>query len=150
MQPFQIAIAQRELDALKRRLAETRWPSASTIGRWELGPDEGFMRRLVAYWIDNFNWRAQQRRINRFAQFQADIDGHRLHFLHETASAAGARPLLLMHGWPNSFVSFLGHRRPAYQSRALWRQPGRRLPCRVSVLARFRLFGEAVRAACLS
>jgi pimeloyl-ACP methyl ester carboxylesterase len=108
MQPFQIAIAQQELDALKRRLAETRWPSASTISRWELGPDEGFMRRLVAYWIDDFNWRAQERRINRFAQFQADIEGHRLHFLHETASAAGARPLLLMHGWPNSFVSFLG------------------------------------------
>jgi pimeloyl-ACP methyl ester carboxylesterase len=73
-----------------------------------LGPDNAFIRKLVAYWISDFDWRTQERRINKFPQFQADVGGHRLHFLHEKASVVGAPPLLLMHGWPNSFVSFLG------------------------------------------
>jgi haloacetate dehalogenase len=107
VQPFQINIEQQDLDALSRRLAEMRWPSTHA-GGWDLGPDDAFIRRLVTYWIDDFDWRAQERRINRFPQFQANVDGHRIHFLYEQSSAAGAQTLLLMHGWPYSFASFLG------------------------------------------
>ncbi|MEX3899292.1 epoxide hydrolase family protein [Paraburkholderia sp. BR10954] len=107
MQRFEVAIPQQELDALRRRLNETRWPSAATSSRWELGPDEAFVRRLVAYWVSDFDWRAQERRINRFEQFHASVDGHLLHFLHVKASVPNARTLLLMHGWPYSFASFL-------------------------------------------
>jgi pimeloyl-ACP methyl ester carboxylesterase len=108
MQPFQIDIQQKDLDALSRRLAETRWPSTPAGVDWDLGPHDAFMRRLITYWSNDFDWRSEEGRLNRFPQFQANADGHRIHLLYEQASVADAQTLLLMHGWPYSFASFRG------------------------------------------
>lgn len=105
--PFRVAIPQAQLDALHARLAATVWPDSPVGGGWALGTDAAFMKELTAYWIDGFDWRSQEARINRSPQFKASVAGHNIHFAHERSANKHAQPLLLMHGWPYSFVSLL-------------------------------------------
>jgi hypothetical protein len=49
------------------------------------GTDLGYLRDLLAYWADGFDWRAQERWPNGFCHFRAGIDGARVHFVHERA-----------------------------------------------------------------
>ena len=62
------------------------------------------MRGLLKYWADGFDWRLQERRLNEFAHFRGEIDGVRIHFVHELR---GGIPLILTHGWPSTFVEHL-------------------------------------------
>jgi pimeloyl-ACP methyl ester carboxylesterase len=68
--------------------------------------DLAYMKELVSYWRDTFNWRTQEQRLNRFPQFKMNIDGLDLHFIHQRAKASNAVPLVLLHGYPDSFVTF--------------------------------------------
>lgn len=104
---FKVEFPQAQLDALRLRLDQTQWPDAPAGDAWAFGTDVAFMKDLTAYWADGFDWRAQERRINRFAQYRARVDGQAIHFMFEKGSGPRPRPLLLMHGWPYSFVSFL-------------------------------------------
>ena len=65
------------------------------------------MKELCAYWLDQFDWRAQEATINRFAHFIAPVDGIDLHFIHEKGSGPAPLPLIVSHGWPGSIVEFL-------------------------------------------
>ena len=65
------------------------------------------LRRLLAYWADEFDWRAQERELNATNQFQAELDGVRIHFVHERAKHGDGIPLILTHGWPSTFVELL-------------------------------------------
>ena len=107
--PFRIAVDQGVLDDLRRRLATTRWPNGFDTDGWDFGTDLAYLKSLVDHWQDGFDWRAIEARLNRFAQFRSEIDGLGIHFVHERAAAAtGIEPLtlLLVHGWPDSFVRF--------------------------------------------
>jgi pimeloyl-ACP methyl ester carboxylesterase len=103
--PFTIDVAAGAIDELRARLQQTRWPSGVTDGG---GFDIGEARRLVARWRDTFDWPAQQARLNAYPQFVAQIGELRVHFVHVASSNANVLPLLLLHGWPGSFVEFLG------------------------------------------
>src|SRR5260370_885688 len=63
----------------------------------------GYLKQLVVYWRDAYDWRTQERLLNRFPQFQATIDGFRLHFLHIKGKGPHPMPLIISHGWPGSF-----------------------------------------------
>lgn len=104
--PFSIDIPEPALADLRHRLLNTRWPKA--IGRpgWEDGADDAYLRDLVDHWLHRFDWRAQERRLNRLPQFTADIDGAEVHFVHHRGEGANPIPLLLGHGWPGSFIEF--------------------------------------------
>jgi pimeloyl-ACP methyl ester carboxylesterase len=108
VEPFAIAIADEVLDDLGERLRATRWPQASPGAPWEQGTDLGYLRELVAYWADGFDWRARERELNELDHFRATVDGVRIHFVHARAQNAGGIPLILTHGWPSSFVELLG------------------------------------------
>jgi pimeloyl-ACP methyl ester carboxylesterase len=101
--PFRIDVPQADLDDLAARLARTRWPDA-----W---PDAGYgipataMRRLAERWRE-FDWRAVEKGLNELPQFSTVIDGQRIHFVHVRSAKPGALPLLLLHGWPGSFLEF--------------------------------------------
>ena len=73
---------------------------------WQLGTDVAYLRELVTYWRDSFDWRAQERRLNAMEQFTTTIDGLRLHFVHRRSAHPGALPLLVTHGWPGSIAEF--------------------------------------------
>ncbi|WP_409465492.1 epoxide hydrolase family protein [Amycolatopsis sp. GA6-003] len=107
MEPFRIDIAQEDLDDLRDRLARTRWPDAGPGPGWARGIPLGYLKELARYWAEDFDWRAQERRLNQFPQYTTEIDGTTVHFLHVRSPEPDAVPLLLTHGWPGSFVEFL-------------------------------------------
>jgi pimeloyl-ACP methyl ester carboxylesterase len=106
IQPFTIAIPQATLDDLQRRLAQTRWPDEAEGVGWAYGTNRGYLKELVDYWQNEYDWRAQEARLNQVAQFQADVDGSRIHFIHVRGNGPNPTPLLLIHGWPDSFYRF--------------------------------------------
>jgi len=105
-EPFAIDIPQSTLDDLRDRLRRTRWLDTSDEG-WDAGTNTRYLRELVGYWNTAFDWRAQERALNRLPQFRADIDGVGVHFIHERGKGDRPLPLILTHGYPDSFVRFL-------------------------------------------
>ena len=104
--PFTIAVPDAVLEDLRERLARARYPDELEGAGWTYGANLAYVRELVDYWRDDFDWRAQERRLNRFEQFRTDIDGLDVHFIHRRAADPDAFPLLIVHGWPGSFVEF--------------------------------------------
>ncbi|MCC2105695.1 MAG: epoxide hydrolase N-terminal domain-containing protein, partial [Hyphomicrobiales bacterium] len=105
-QPFRIAIPQDTLDDLRARLSRTRFPDEAPEAPWSFGTSVGYMRDLVAYWRDGFDWRAQEEKLNAYPQFKVEMDGIDLHFIHVQGKGPNPTPLLLSHGWPGSIVEF--------------------------------------------
>ncbi|MFJ9887144.1 epoxide hydrolase family protein [Streptomyces sp. NPDC091287] len=106
MRPFRIDIPQQDLDDLHRRLAATRWPAELPGVGWERGVPLAHLKELAAYWLNDYDWRTAEARLNRFPQFLTEIDGARIHLLHVRSPEPDATPLILTHGWPGSFAEF--------------------------------------------
>ena len=104
---FQVNINQEVLDDLQERLKRTRWPDEITGSGWDYGSNLAYIKELVDYWIEEFDWRAQEAKINRYAQFIAEVDGLDVHYIHERGQGPDPLPLLLIHGWPGSITEFL-------------------------------------------
>jgi len=104
--PFTLEIPQAALDDLNRRLDTVRWPERETVDDWTQGVPLDHVRRLVAYWRDRYDWRRCEAMLNRLGQYQCDIDGISIYFLHIRSPHKGAMPLLLSHGWPGSVIEF--------------------------------------------
>ncbi|MBD0737943.1 epoxide hydrolase family protein [Streptomyces sp. CBMA29] len=104
-EPFAPRADAAALDDLRTRLRATRWPDAPEDAGWSLGTDLDYLRELVAYWADGFDWRAQEAALARLPRFRAPIGGLGIHFVHARAVAPSgpAMPLVLTHGWPDSF-----------------------------------------------
>jgi pimeloyl-ACP methyl ester carboxylesterase len=96
--------ALRDLD---ERLRRTIWPDEVTAEPWRYGPPVAYMKRFVRHWLDRYDWRAQEARLNALSQFVASIDEHRIHFIHQVGEGPAPIPLVLTHGWPGSFVEML-------------------------------------------
>src|SRR6516165_7194522 len=107
IEEFQIHIPQADLDDLAGRLARTRWPDSLPGAAWERGVPADYLRGLAEYWQKNFDWRAAEMRLNAYPQYTTQIDGQKIHFLHVKSPEPDATPLLLLHGWPGSFVEFV-------------------------------------------
>ena len=105
--PFKIDISEVALSNLKSRLKDTVFPS-EVDGGFSMGPNNDYIRGHIDHLLGDYDWRAEEARINGFPQFKTSIDGQSIHFLHVKSAVAGATPLLLIHGWPGSFVEFLG------------------------------------------
>jgi pimeloyl-ACP methyl ester carboxylesterase len=103
VEAFTINIPQATLDDLHNRLAHTRWPDEIEGAGWDYGTNLDYLKSLVSYWQNQFDWRAQEARLNQFAQFRAEIAGLGIHFIHERGKGPRPLPLILTHGWPDSF-----------------------------------------------
>ncbi len=106
VQPFTLAIKQDVLDDLRDRLAHTRWPDEAPDAGWAYGTSLGYMKSLTDYWLQHYDWRRQEAALNRLPQYTADVDGVTLHFVHQPSPDPNAVPVLLVHGWPDSFYRF--------------------------------------------
>ncbi len=104
--PFTIHVPDAVLKDLKDRLARTRFPDQLQNVGWDYGTDPAYLKPLVEYWRDRFDWRAQERRLNQFDQFTTTIDGLTIHFIHQKSKVPNAMPLVLTHGWPGSIYEF--------------------------------------------
>ena len=103
VQSFQVTVPQRVLDDLRERLGRTRWPDEVQGAGWDYGTNVEYLKTLAAHWRNQFDWRAQEATLNRFAQYRADIHGFGIHFIHERGKGPKPLPIIITHGWPSSF-----------------------------------------------
>jgi pimeloyl-ACP methyl ester carboxylesterase len=106
VRPFTVKIADTVLQDLHERLADTRWPDQLNGADWTYGTSIDYLKALVAHWRGGYDWRAQERRINALPQFKTRIDGLDIHFIHKKSPEPNAFPILLLHGWPGTFLEF--------------------------------------------
>jgi pimeloyl-ACP methyl ester carboxylesterase len=105
--PFTVDVPDAVLVDLHDRLSRTRFPEQIPGAGWDYGTELGYVRDLVTYWNESYDWRKQEARLNSFEQFVTEIDGQRVHFLHVRSPESDALPLVMTHGWPGSVVEFL-------------------------------------------
>jgi pimeloyl-ACP methyl ester carboxylesterase len=102
--PFTAHTDAAALDDLRTRLRATRWPDAPQDAGWSLGADLDYLRELVTYWADEFDWPAQEAALNRLPRYRVQVGGLGIHVVHApAATGSSALPLVLTHGWPDSF-----------------------------------------------
>ena len=106
IQPFTIAIPQATLDDLRERLARTRWSVEIEGAGWDYGISLDYMKELANYWKQTYDWRTHEAALNAFAHFKAEVDGVGIHFIHERGKGLNPTPLLLLHGFPDSFYRY--------------------------------------------
>ncbi len=103
--PFTIHISDERLSAIRSKVAAYDWAQLTDAGGWSAGVGVNDLKRLVAHWLDTYDWRNVEQRLNRLPNFKTDIEGEGIHFLH--AKGNGSRPpILLLHGWPGSYLEF--------------------------------------------
>jgi pimeloyl-ACP methyl ester carboxylesterase len=105
--PFHFTVPEETIAAIKERVATYPWHEMPDDGGWNYGVNLDYMKEFCSYWVDEFDWYAQQAAINRFDHFTAPVDGVDLHFIHEKGSGANPKPLIISHGWPGTVVEFL-------------------------------------------
>ncbi len=105
--PFSLHVPDTAIADLRRRLADARFPDQAPGEPWAYGSDVGYVHRLVDYWCHSFDWRAEEARLNAFAQFKVPLHGIELHYLHVQGKGPAPLPLLLLHGWPGSVMEFI-------------------------------------------
>ena len=108
--PFRIHVEGAVLDDLAARLRRARWSEGGDGAGWARGTRPAYLRALVETWLGAYDWRAHEAEINALPQFIAPIhdarDGARIHFVHARGNGPSPTPLLLLHGWPDSFLRF--------------------------------------------
>jgi microsomal epoxide hydrolase len=100
-------LPQATLDRIRRQVADHRWLPQKDVEPWKYGIDQAWLEQLGRYWATKYDWRRAEARINRFHNYLADVDGKKLHYILEKGSGTSAVPLVLLHGWPYSFYSFI-------------------------------------------
>ncbi|MEV6769980.1 epoxide hydrolase family protein [Nocardia sp. NPDC051030] len=105
--PFQVDIPQAQLNDLRKRLNETRWPAQVPGVGWNRGVPLDYLRELAGYWAERFDWRSWEKRLNAYPQYTTVIDGARVHFLHIRSRRSDATPMIMLHGWPGSVLEFI-------------------------------------------
>ncbi|WP_040390428.1 epoxide hydrolase family protein [Catelliglobosispora koreensis] len=106
MKPFRMEIPQADLDDLRSRLTAARWPAQTGPDDWSRGVPVSYLKPLAGYWMDGFDWRAQEAKLNEIPQFLTEIDGQTIHFFHARSAEPNAMPIILTHGWPSSPAEF--------------------------------------------
>ncbi|MFM7735499.1 MAG: epoxide hydrolase family protein, partial [Alphaproteobacteria bacterium] len=104
--PFRIEVPDADLADLRERLARTRFPAEMPGSGWGYGTDVAYLRELVGYWRDRFDWRAQEAAFNRLPQFKAKVGGLGIHLVHVRGKGPKPLPLVITHGWPGSVFEF--------------------------------------------
>ena len=108
IRPFTVEIPESELEALRIRIEDTRWPDPETVPDDTQGVQSATMEALARYWASEYHWRACEAKLNALPQFITEIDGLDIHFIYVQSPHADALPLILTHGWPGSVVEMLG------------------------------------------
>ena len=107
IEPYQLNVPQDVLDDLQARLRRTRWPQSFPEQGWDYGTNTEYMRELVDYWMSDFDWRKQEAHINQYEHFKAQQDDIGVHFMHIRGRGPEPTPLLMLHGYPWSWATFL-------------------------------------------
>lgn len=107
IEPFRITVADSVLSDLRERLARTRFPDEIPGSGWGYGTELAYLRELVGYWRERYDWRAAEARLNALPQFRAEVGGLGIHFIHVRGKGPRPFPLVITHGWPGSVAEFV-------------------------------------------
>ena len=107
VEPFKIDVPAEMLDAIRKKVIAFPWHEMPDDGGWEYGTNLNYMKEFCDYWVNGFDWRKQETRLNQFTHFKSPIDGIDIHFIYEKGSGGNPKPLILSHGWPGSIVEFV-------------------------------------------
>lgn len=107
IRPFQVHVAERDLQELRRRVQATRWPDRELVANESQGLPLAKLQALANYWGGDYDWRRLEARLNRLPQFITTIDGVDIHFIHVRSRHRNALPVILSHGWPGSILEFV-------------------------------------------
>lgn len=105
VEKFKIDVPEEALEDLKERLGRTRWSDVDPDG-WTRGTNQTYMKELVDYWMNEYDWRKHEAALNRLDHYKVMVDGVDIHFVHQRSGHPNAVPLLLIHGWPDSFYRY--------------------------------------------
>jgi pimeloyl-ACP methyl ester carboxylesterase len=106
LEPFRIAIPDADIEDLRTRLRNTRWPDEIEGAGWDYGIPLEWTREMCRYWAEDYDWREREALLNRWDQYRTDVDGLGVHLYHVRSPEPDATPLILTHGWPGSIVEF--------------------------------------------
>ena len=107
IKPFKVNISNETLEDIYSKVKKYPWHEIPDDGDWQYGSNLDYMKEISKYWINEFDWRKYEAKINKFSNFTVKIDNINLHFIHEKGSGSNPMPLLISHGWPGSIVEFL-------------------------------------------
>jgi pimeloyl-ACP methyl ester carboxylesterase len=108
IRPFTIEVPEAEIEALRGRIAATRWPDMETVPDHSQGVQLATIQELARYWAEDHDWSKCQAKLNALPQFMTEIDGLDIHFIHVRSEHEDALPLIVTHGWPGSIIELLG------------------------------------------
>ena len=107
IKPFKVDISKENLQNIYSKVKSYQWHEMPDDGGWNYGTNLDYMKDFSKYWLEKFDWRKIEEKINKFQNFKSNINGVDIHFIHEKGSGSNPKPLLLSHGWPGSIVEFL-------------------------------------------
>jgi len=95
---FQVNVPDAELNELRRRIHNTRWPDPETVTDESQGVPLATMQGLARYWSTEYDWRRCEAKLNGLPQFMTEIEGLDIHFIHVRSKHVNALPLIISHG----------------------------------------------------
>jgi len=107
IEPFKVDISKDVIDNVLKKVTTFPWDLMTDDDGWKYGTNLAYMKELCRYWVEDFDWRVQEQRLNNFSHFRTCVDGIYIHFIHEKGSGESPTPLLISHGWPGSIAEFL-------------------------------------------
>ena len=107
IKPFKLNVSDNILKEINIKVKNFPWHEMPNDGGWNYGTNLEYMKEFSEYWVNKFNWKKYEDKINKFSNFKTNVDGIDIHFIKEQGSGSNPKPLLLMHGWPGSVAEFL-------------------------------------------
>src|SRR5579864_2422323 len=105
-QPYTICVSPFVIEDLRERIGRARWPDEIPGQGWSYGANLDYLKDLCIHWANGFDWKEQEERLNGYDHFCAELKDSHLHYIHEKGKGSQRIPILLLHGWPDSFIRF--------------------------------------------
>jgi pimeloyl-ACP methyl ester carboxylesterase len=108
--PFTLHVSDKDLAEFKQllqlsKISPATWESLQEDRRF--GITHKWITESRDYWLNKYDWRAKEKHINSLPNYKMEIEGVDVHFIGLLSDKIDAAPIVLMHGWPGSFVEFL-------------------------------------------
>jgi len=107
VKPFQVNISDKIIKDILIKVKKYPWHEMPKDGGWKYGTNLDYMKEISDYWVNKFDWKKHEDKINKFGNFITRVNNIDIHFIKEKGSGSNPMPLLLMHGWPGSIIEFL-------------------------------------------
>ena len=107
IKPFKLKVPDNTLNKIYNKVKKYPWSDIQDMNDWKHGTNFKYLKEISKYWVSKFNWRKQEKKINKFSNYLTKVDRINIHFIREKGSGSNPMPLLILHGWPGSFIEFL-------------------------------------------